>query len=206
MRRSSGRGALALAATLFLASCGSSTSTPSKDGGTKGDVAAAKADGAAAKKVEDYVPAPGAAWEEDTAAGKAGVEAAYTDVDIEKIIDGENAPYAAEGTVGFAKQDYKKDGHKLLLKLWQMKTAAGAKKMFDANKKDAETNAGLIFEPVAQVADTAVIAYDQPQWKVFGHKGPFIYEVFASLGNVAQKDALKTSVLEFVQALAKALP
>ncbi len=133
------------------------------------------------KKVETFVLGDNVVkgWVEDAAKGK-GVESGYTKKDIEAIINGSHDPYDKEGSKGFAKQDYKKGAHTMILFLWQMNTAAGAKKMFDKNKKDGEDNAGITFKAIPGVKDAAIIGDDKPQWKAYAHIGPYIFKIYAS--------------------------
>jgi len=132
-------------------------------------------------KVETYVPKDNTVtgWIEDAAKGK-GVESGYDKKAIEGIINGSHDPYEKEGCVGFAKQDYKKGANGLIVFLWQMKTTAGAKKMFDKNKKDGEDNAGITFKVIPGVKDAAIIGDDKPQWKAYAHKGPYVFKLYAS--------------------------
>jgi hypothetical protein len=175
-------------------------------------------DGPIAKKVEEYVPKsndiPG--WVENPDEGNPGVEAGYTTADIEAIIDGSHDPYRDAGCNGFAKQDYKKGSGKcqfgicdngtygIALFLWDMKDATGAKAMFDKNKKEGET-AGVTFETVPNALTAAVIGNQSPQWKAYGHKGHYVYKIYATYapGDTA---ALKTEAISFVQAFAGKLP
>ena len=134
-----------------------------------------------ANKVETLMPKPGAikGWVEDPSMGQ-GVQAGYTTKDIEALINGSHDPYAKEGNVGFAKEDYQRGKFKLVVFLWQMKTAAGAKKMFDKNKEDGEDNAGLTFETLSGVKDAAIIGDDKPQWKAFAHRGPYVFKIYTT--------------------------
>jgi len=161
---------------------------------------------ATAKKVEEYVPKDNelAGWTEDPKTGKLGVEAGYTKQDIEAIIDGSNDPYATEGENGFAKQDYAKSTFKLALYLWDMKTAAGAKKMFEKSKTDGEAN-GLVFENVT-VSDDGILANDNPTWKAYGYKSHYTYKIYAKFPDPGQADALKPDVIAFMKLLAGKLP
>jgi hypothetical protein len=175
-------------------------------------------DGPTAKKVEDYVPKPNdvPGWIENPDEGKAGIEAGYTTLEIEAIIDGSHDPYRDAGCNGFAKQDYKKGTGKcamnvceagtfaIVLFLWDMKDAAGAKAMYDKNKKDGEAN-GLTFENVTGAPTAAVIANDNPQWKAYGHKGHYVYKIYATFAP-GESDALKPEAIKFVQNLASKLP
>jgi hypothetical protein len=184
---------------------------PAREAGTKEATVVDKGktpDGAQAKKVEEYVPKDNeaASWVEDTGVGKPGVEAGYTKKDIEDIIDGSNDPYAAEGENGFAKQDYKKGAFTLSLFLWDMKTAAGAKKMYDKNKLDGEQQAGLKFDPIAGAADGAVIANDNPDWRVYHYKSHYIAKIISRFPDPKDADALKPDVIAFVKHLASKLP
>lgn len=165
-------------------------------------------DAPAAQKVEAYVPADNEAtgWVENTAVGKAGVEAGYTTKEIDDIIDGSHDPYAAAGCNGFAKQDYKKGDYKLVLFLWDMTTNAAAKKMFDDDKKHDETMSGLTFEAITDAAESAIIANDVPEWKVYGYKSHYIYKIRADFGDASKADAAKPDVVAFVKVLAGKLP
>ena len=136
---------------------------------------------APSSKVETYVLKDNAVkgWIEDVSMGK-GVQSGYDKKAIEGIINGSHDPYDKEGCKGFAKQDYKKGTFTLVLFLWQMNTAAGAKKMFDKNKKDGEDNAGITFKVIPGVKDAAIIGDDKPQWKAYAHKGPYVFKIYAS--------------------------
>ena len=136
---------------------------------------------AATAKVETFIPKDNAitGWIEDATMGK-GVQAGYDKKSIEALINGSHDPYEKEGCVGFAKQDYIKGTYQLVVFLWQMNTAAGAKKMFDKNKKDGEDNAGITFKVIPGVKDAAIIGDDKPQWKAYAHKGPYIFKIYAS--------------------------
>ena len=133
------------------------------------------------KKVETFILGDNGVkgWVEDVSMGK-GVESGYDKKAIEAIINGSHDPYESEGCEGFAKQDYKKGAYTMIVFMWQMKTAAGAKKMFDKNKKDGEDNAGITFKVITGVKDAAIIGDDKPQWKAYAHKGPYIFKIYAS--------------------------
>jgi hypothetical protein len=140
--------------------------------------------GTTTDKVEKFVPTDTEAtpWAEDTTAGPKGVQSAYDDKAIELIINGHHAPFATEGTAGFAKEDYKTGKDTLQLFIWEMKTAASATKLV-ANFKTKYTQSwGLTFSNIAGVKDLAIIADDSPNWRVFGHKGKYIYEVTSTKG------------------------
>lgn len=211
---------LALSLPLFVACSDDSGTTPDAgkkdmivaDMGPKPDQGPATEGGVDApttQKVETYVPADNdvAGWVEDTSVGQPGVEAAYTDKEIEDIINGHHQAYAAEGTTGFAKQEYKKGNGSISLQIWEMNTATGATNMFDKNKSDGETNSGWTFETVAGVADAAIIitAYDAG-WVIYGRKGPYIYEVVAVTSQAGEEATLKTEVEAFIAFLASNLP
>ena len=136
---------------------------------------------ASSAKVETYALKDNAVkgWIEDVAMGK-GVQSGYDKKAIEGLINGSHDPYEKEGCVGFAKQDYINGANKLVLFLWQMNTAAGAKNMFDKNKKDGEDNAGITFKAISGVKDAAIIGDDKPQWKGYAHKGPYVFKIYAS--------------------------
>lgn len=198
--------------------------TPDKGPGSDAKVDGAKTDGAlakdgpAAKKVEEYIPKdndiPG--WVENPDEGKAGIEAGYTTLEIEAIIDGSHDPYRDAGCNGFAKQDFKKGTGKcqfgtcdaktyaIALFLWDMKDAAGAKAMFDKNKKDGEAN-GYTFETVPNALTAAIIANDNPQWKAYGHKSHYVYKIYATYAP-GEGPALKAETISFIQALVGKLP
>ena len=140
--------------------------------------------GATTDKVEKFVLTDKEAtpWVEDTTAGPAGVQAAYTDKGIELIINGHHAPFATEGTAGFAKEDYKTGKDTLQLFIWEMNKAASATKLVADFKKTYTTQWGLTFQNITGVKDLAIIADDSPNWRVFGHKGKYIYEVTSTKG------------------------
>lgn len=131
-------------------------------------------------KVETFIPKDNTVkgWVEDLSKGK-GVKSGYTRTDITDIINGSHDPYAKE-CKGFAMEYYKKGAYKVVIFLWQMNDAAGAKKMFDMNKTDGETNAGLTFSTITGVKDKAIIADDVPQWKAYAHKGPYIFKIYTT--------------------------
>ncbi len=135
-------------------------------------------------KVEKFVPTDkeAAPWAEDSAMGKPGVESAYDDKGIELIINGHHAPFATEGTVGFAKQDYKVGKDTLQLFIWEMKKSASASKLYASFKDKYEKSWGLTFETVSGVKDKAIIADDSPNWRVFGYRGVYIYEITSTKG------------------------
>jgi len=135
-------------------------------------------------KVEKFVPDDKEAtpWAEDSSVGKPGVEAAYDDKSIEDIINGHHAPFAKEGTAGFAKQDYKTGKDQLQLFIWEMKKAASAATLFADFKKKYENSWGLTFDAVTGVTDKAIIADDSPNWRVFGYRGLYIYEITSTKG------------------------
>jgi len=198
----------------------------------KGDVD----QGPVTQKVETYVPAdnevPG--WTEDPTKGfKActtdadckspikcdttngvcpGVDSGYTTKEIDDLIDGEHDPYATEGCTGFAGQHYKKDFNAgsckgtLELKIWDMNTAAGAKKMYDADKLKAETGAGLTFETIPNVQTAGIIADDAPGWRVYAHKSTYIISMFAMYSDPACKADLKSCAMTWADTLTKKLP
>ena len=121
-------------------------------------------------------------WAEDTSAGPKGVQAAYNDKAIELIINGHHAPFATEGTAGFVKEDYKTGKDTLQLFLWEMNKAASAATLVATFKKTYTTQWGLTFQNITGVKDLAIIADDSPNWRVFGHKGKYIYEVTSTKG------------------------
>lgn len=209
---------LALSLPFFVACSDDSGTKPTPDAGRKDTLVAPDegpmqveggVDAPTKQKVEAYVPADNdvAGWVEDTSVGKPGVEAAYTDKEIEDIINGHHQAYATEGTTGFAKQEYKKGNGSISLQIWEMNTATGATNMFDKNKSDGETNSGWTFETVAGVADAAIIitAYDAG-WVIYGRKGPYIYEVVAVTSQAGEEAALKTEVEAFIKFLSGNLP
>lgn len=232
-----------LVAVAFLVACSDDTQTPTpdtkqpvKEAGAdlaksdKGPGSDAKVDGAkidgkvpgkdgpAAKKVEEYIPKPNdvPGWVENPDEGKAGIEAGYTTLEIEAIIDGSHDPYRDAGCNGFAKQDYKKGSGKcqmnvcdagtygIVLFLWDMKDDAAAKAMFDKNKKDGEAN-GITFETVPNAATAAIIGDDAPQWKAYGHKSHYVYKLYATFAP-GEGAKLKPEAITFIQALASKLP
>jgi len=140
--------------------------------------------GATTNKVEKFVPSDTEAkpWAEDTKSGPKGVQSAYTDKAIENIINGHHAPFATEGTTGFAKEDYKTGKDTLQLFLWEMNKAASATKLVADFKKKYTSSWGLTFQTIAGVKDEAIIADDSPNWRVFGRKGKYIYEVTSTKG------------------------
>lgn len=137
---------------------------------------------ASTAKVETFVLKDNEAkgWVEDTSTGKTGVEAGYTKKDIEALIDGSHDPYAAEGCTGFAWQHFVYGTTKLELKLWHMNATTGAQNMFSKKKKEGTTQDGLTFSTVSGVKDQAIIADDQPMWRVYAQKGPYIFKVEAN--------------------------
>ena len=140
--------------------------------------------GATTDKVEKFVPTDVEAkpWAEDTSAGPKGVQSAYNDKAIELIINGHHAPFATEGTAGFAKEDYKTGKDTLQLFIWEMNKAASATKLVNDFKTKLVSTAGLTFLTIAGVKDLAIIADDSPNWRAFGHKGKYIYEVTSTKG------------------------
>lgn len=134
------------------------------------------------KKVEVYVPADNEAtgWVESSTTGKPGVEAGYDKTAIEAIINGSHDPYDKEGCDGFAKQDYTQGKASLTLFLWQMKSQSSAQKMVSDNKAKGEKDDGLTFESVSGVADRAILADDQPQWRAYGSTGVYTYKILAN--------------------------
>jgi hypothetical protein len=178
---------------------------PAADNGTP--------DGPVAQKVEDYMPKDNeiSGWTEDTSMGKAGVEAGYTKKEIDDIIDGEHDPYDAEGCVGFAREYYKKAisascNGTVELKIWEMNDAAGAKKMFDADKLDAEQMGGLTFENIPNVTTLGVIADSPPGWRVFAHKNAYILKMKANYDDMGCKDDLKAETITWAQTVTQKLP
>lgn len=212
---------LALSFPLFVA-CSDDSGTKTPDAGKKditvadqgpkpdqGPANEAGVDAPTKQKVENYVPKDNdvAGWVEDTSVGQPGVESGYTDKDIEDIIDGHHQAYAAEGTTGFAKQEYKKGNGSISLQIWEMNTPTGATNMFNKNKTDGETNSGWTFVDMTGVADAAIIidAYDAG-WVIYGRKGPYVYEVVAATSQAGEEAALKTEAETFIKFLAGNLP
>jgi len=219
---------LAASALIFLA-CSDDTTPVTKDTGAKDGMVKADAgndgappnkdgsadtnkpadDAAAKQKVENYVPKDNAitGWVDDPNIGKAGIESAYTDKAIEDIINGHHAPYAAEGTAGFAKQDYVNGKMILTLEIWEMKTTASAKTMFDRNKKDDETNAGVTFETQTNVKTAGIISktYDAG-WTSYGHKGPYVWLLKSQTTETSKEAPLKAETTKFAEALSTNLP
>lgn len=93
----------------------------------------------------------------------------------------------------------------LALQIWEMKTAASGKAMFDYNQAYGENDAGWTFEAIDDVSDEAIIISDYDGgWYVFGYRGPFVYEVVAqTAGDTA---AFEADVIGFVKHLAGKLP
>jgi hypothetical protein len=166
-------------------------------------------DMAAKKKVEEYVPADNAlpGWVEDTAAGPAGVEAAYNDTAIEAIINGHHQPYAKEGCAGFAKQEYKKGNGTIALEIWEMNAATGAKNMYDLNKTTGENDDGWTFDTIAGVTDGGIIinAYDAG-WRAYAYKGAYVLMIQAATTETSEQTALRTDVEDFIKLLTGTLP
>ena len=170
-------------------------------------------DGTTTQKVEAYAPADNeiSGWTEDTSKGAAGVEAGYTKTDIEALINGKHDPYHAEGSDGFAMEYYKKDlgsgcQGKLTLYLWDMTTAAGAKNMFDKNKSDGETQAGLTFEDITGVVTQGIIAFDAI-YIAYAHKNDYILQISAQPSDVtACGTLLKDDVKTWAQTVTQKLP
>ncbi len=136
---------------------------------------------AGAKKVETYVPGDNAVagWVADPAHGL-GVEAGYDNDAIQLLINGTHDPYNTEGCAGFAKQDYIKGWYKMSLYLWQMNTKSGAEKMYTNNKDYGEKMLYLTFTAISGVQDQAIIAKDNPQFKAYAQKGPYIFRVYTT--------------------------
>jgi hypothetical protein len=171
------------------------------------------ADAAPKLKVADYIPKDNdiAGWTEDSATGKPGVEAGYTKKDIEDLINGKHDPYAAKGCNAFAMQHYKKTisstcNGKLEIFLWECPTAADAKSLFDKNKKDGETSAGLTFETVPNAKDMAILADNIPGWEGYGHKGPYIWKIFLHYGGPPCGPTAKPCGVLWMQTMSTKLP
>ena len=183
-----------------------------RDGGRSTEAGAGGDRGAAAcqttEKVEAYAPASGAAagWVEDlTPPGGPGVESAYTDGDITGIIDGHQQPYEGK-TDGFVREFYTKGNYELTLQLWEVKTAADARTLFESNKEKEEVGAGLTFEEIPNAPERAVIANDNPYWRVLGYKCDYTYEINASFPDPSVAGQAKGDVVAFVQYLSSFLP
>jgi len=167
-----------------------------------------EADSGPPQRVEHYVPADNAAgdWVEDAGEGTPGVEAGYTTKEIEDIINGAHDAYRDEGSEGFARQDYQIGEMTLKLYLWDMETADGALKMFNANKTKGEEEEGLTFEVVAAVPDQAIIANDALIYKAYLVKHDYIAKITSRCKSSSDKEALRAATLEFVSYLASQLP
>ncbi len=158
--------------------------------------------------VEEYVPANNAIadWVENPDVGELGVEAAYTDADIDDIINGSHDPYATEGCKGFATQDFINGaGDTLSLFIWDMNTAEGAKNMFDKNEAAGPDN-GLIFEEIPNVTEKGIIANVGPSFKGYFHKSTYIAKFDAKVASGGELAPLKALVITFVQQLTGTLP
>lgn len=180
---------------------------PAADKGVTDDVAQA-ADMPVPLLVEEYVPANNAIadWVEDTSVGAPGVEAAYTDEDIDDIIDGSHDPYATEGCKGFAKQEFINGaGDTLSLFIWDMNTAAGAKNMFDKNEAAGPDN-GLTYEEIPSVTEKGIIANVGPSFKGYFHKSTYIAKFDAKVASGGELAPFKALVITFVQQLSGTLP
>ena len=136
------------------------------------------APGGTPEKVEKYVPAdnevPG--WVEDPSK-PAGVQAGYTKEEIVALIDGHQDPFDAKGCDGYAKQDYMKGSMKMILEVWDMTSASGAMDMFNYEKTDRETQAGLTYEIIPNAGDATAIAHDEPKWRAHCAKGEYIFNL-----------------------------
>ncbi len=200
---------MGLAVVFAFAACSDDSGTTPKtdkgvtvDHGTAGDSAKSPADQgldqAPRGKVEDYVPADGAVkgWQRDGA-----METAYTAKARNDLINSSNDPYEKEGTVGLVRQVYVNGELKMVLTMWEMNTAVGAKNMYDKNVSDP----GLTFEKL-EVQDGASIAESAPQWKAYGHKGLYVYKVMGTFTMNENKSTLKTDETAFITHLAGILP
>lgn len=167
-------------------------------------------DSSTAQKVETYVPADNeiSGWTEDSSKG--GMKAGYTDTDIQALIDGKHDPYQQEGCDGFVEQFYIKDygsscEGKLTLYLWDMTTAAGAKNMFDKNKLEGETNAGLTFEDIPNVTDKGILAFDAI-FIAYAYKNDYILQINAEATGASCGTTLKDDVKTWAQTVTGKLP
>lgn len=196
----------------------------------------APGDGPATKSVEEYVLADGdvTGWAEDASKGRGcssntdcalttgqtcdttagvclGADFGHSKTEIEDLIDGKHDPYAAEGCDGFVQQHYKKDftggcTGTLTLYIWDMTAATGAKKMFDKDKLDGETNAGLTFETLASVQTEGIIADNVPEWTAYAHKGDFLVSISAMYSDSACKADLKADTVSFLEKVTQKMP
>jgi hypothetical protein len=186
---------------------------------------------AVAKKVEEYMPANNeiTGWIQGPPCGvactSAGsecgthtclstskcscVQAGYTKLDIEAIIDGSNDPYDALGVNGFAYEVYTKGTvvpdagvlPKIELFVWDMKTAAAAKQMFDKDKADDET-AGVVFEVITGVTDGGIIGSTTAKYKAYGYKSHYVFKIYG----LPKDAATKTDTTNVVKNMTGKLP
>lgn len=187
--------------------------TPDGQAGDTASDTAAVEDGSSTKMVEEYVPGDNdvAGWVEDPDTGQPGVEAGYTDSDIDDLINGKHDPYAAEGCNGFAMQNYIKDfggGCEATLELfiWDMASAGGAQRMFDKEKTDGETGANLVFEDIPNVQDKGIVANNLPVWEAYAYKSHYIMQITAFYGGPSCADTVKPDVITWIQHMTGILP
>lgn len=203
---------LPIALLFALGACSDdSEPTPTPDGAVPGDAIAADVQPQAdtqqeadtqqlPEKVEDVVPGDNfvAGW---TASGP--VDAAYTQVDIEALINGAHDPYHAKGCAGYAQRSYENGDLTMNLKIWEMNEAASAKEMFDYEK----TQSGLTFEPITGVSDDASIGQEgMARWWAFAHTGRYVYKMDGNATAADNVETVKAAVSAFISSLAATLP
>jgi hypothetical protein len=137
------------------------------------------------------------------------IQAGYTKLDIEAIIDGSNDPYDALGVNGFAYEAYTKGKTvpdagvlpKIELFIWDMKTATGAKTMFDKDKAD-DIASGVVFEDITGVTLGGIIGSTTAKYKAYAYKSHYVLKMYAQ----PKDTATKADVISFVKAITTKLP
>ena len=167
------------------------------------------------KKVEEFAPASGevTGWTLDTSKTNCS---GYTFEEIATKncpnIDGHQDPFEKEGCKGAVQRYFKKGNVTLRMVLWEMKTTAGAKAMFDYWKTKDETDGGWVFTDIPNAPERSVIGKDA-NFTMYGYKCSYIWEMhgtgpdYGPFPTPADADAAKPDLITFVQYLAgKKLP
>jgi hypothetical protein len=106
------------------------------------------------------------------------------------------------GENGFAKEDYVKGTLQINLFLWDLKTSASAKQIFDFDKAEAQ-KAGKTIEALTGVGQDAFVTSTTAKWEFFAYKSHYMVKMFV----IPKSDATsKTEGTAFIKALMNKLP
>jgi hypothetical protein len=133
-------------------------------------VATPWADAASLFPADSEVPG----WRVDKSRSPTGVATYFTTQDAEVAIDGDTAPFTAQGFTELAREFYQKAGYRLELRVWLMKDTAGAASIF-SNLLLTPSYAAILWSSQA-IGDSGRSGNSGTQWYVDSRKLAYFVE------------------------------